>query len=248
MEHTWKLWPAPGEPEGSAGWQRQEVWAGGTERPLHFWGKRAVDVALATALLLLLAPLMVLIALLIKLDSPGPALFVQQRVGARRRCRDGRVTWEVHPFPFCKFRSMVADADPALHREYIRAFVRGAADSSGEFKLAHDPRITRVGRLLRRTSLDELPQLVNVLKGEMSLVGPRPVPTYEVAEYQEWHYQRLAALPGITGIWQTRGRCQVPFAEMIRMDIDYVRRQSLWLDLKLLLLTIPAILSGRGAR
>jgi len=205
-------------------------------------------VALAAALLVFLAPLLGCIALLIKLDSPGPVLFVQQRVGSRRRAGNGRILWEIRTFPCYKFRSMVHNADSALHRDYIRAFVRGGTDGAKEFKLARDPRITRAGRLLRKTSLDELPQLFNVLRGEMSLVGPRPVPTYEVAEYQERHYERLAALPGITGIWQTRGRCQVPFEEMIRMDIDYIRRQSLWLDLKLLLLTIPAILSGRGAR
>jgi lipopolysaccharide/colanic/teichoic acid biosynthesis glycosyltransferase len=146
---------------------------------------------------------------------------------------------------------MVEDADSSLHEAFCKAFVEGRIESldgdESAFKLARDPRVTRVGRLLRKTSLDELPQLVNVLKGEMSLVGPRPVPTYEVAGYQTWHCERLAALPGITGLWQIKGRGRVTFEEMIRMDIDYVRNRSLWLDIKILVFTIPAVLSGRGA-
>jgi lipopolysaccharide/colanic/teichoic acid biosynthesis glycosyltransferase len=123
-----------------------------------------------------------------------------------------------------------------------------ASDEGGpKFKLSNDPRVTRVGHILRKTSLDELPQLVNVLKGEMSLVGPRPLPTYEVAEYQAWHRERLAALPGITGLWQVQGRCEVTFEEQVQMDIEYVRNQSLWQDIKILLSTIPAVVSGRGA-
>ncbi|MGH9896190.1 MAG: sugar transferase, partial [bacterium] len=120
--------------------------------------------------------------------------------------------------------------------------------SGARFKLSNDPRVTRVGRVLRRMSLDELPQLFNVLKGEMSLVGPRPVPLYEVAEYGESDTERLAALPGITGLWQVRGRAEIPFSEMVRLDCEYVRNQSLWLDLKILAATIPAVVSGRGAR
>ena len=126
--------------------------------------------------------------------------------------------------------------------------IGGANGTGAPFKLTHDPRVTRVGRLLRRTSLDELPQLFNVLKGEMSLVGPRPVPPYEVAQYHEPDAERLAAVPGITGLWQVNGRGDVPFAEMIRLDREYVRNQTVWLDLKILLATIPAIVSGRGAK
>ena len=147
---------------------------------------------------------------------------------------------------------MVADADQSIHEEYVRSFVQGRLDAGEKteatFKLAHDPRVTRVGRILRRTSLDELPQLFNVLKGEMSLVGPRPVPPYEVAQYHESDAERLAALPGITGLWQVQGRGVVPFREMIRMDLEYVRKQTVWLDLKILFATIPVILSGHGAR
>jgi lipopolysaccharide/colanic/teichoic acid biosynthesis glycosyltransferase len=216
---------------------------------LYFGCKRALDVALASALLALLLPLLLLIAIAIRLDSRGPVVFVQRRVGARRRAEGRRTVWEIRDFPVYKFRSMVDNADPAVHQAYIKAFVDGQVEGSGggQFKLTNDPRVTRVGRVLRRTSLDELPQLVNVVKGDMSLVGPRPVPTYEVAAYQDWHRERLAALPGITGIWQVRGRCQVSFEGMVAMDIEYVRNKSLWLDIRLLFLTVPAVLSGRGA-
>jgi lipopolysaccharide/colanic/teichoic acid biosynthesis glycosyltransferase len=147
---------------------------------------------------------------------------------------------------------MVQDADPTAHQAFIKAFAEDRVESSGtngaKFKMTEDPRVTRVGRMLRRTSVDELPQLMNVLRGDMSLVGPRPVPTYEVAEYRAWHRERLAALPGITGLWQVNGRSQVSFDDMIRMDIDYVRSRSLWLDVRILLLTLPAVLAGRGAQ
>lgn len=214
--------------------------------------KRCLDLVLASLLLLLLLPLMVLIAVAIMLDSRGPALFVQERVGARPRAQNGRIRWEVRTFRFYKFRSMVKDADPSAHQAHVRAFVRGRIEKvqggTARFKLANDPRVTRVGRLLRRTSLDELPQILNVLKGEMSLVGPRPVPPYEVAEYGPSDAERLMALPGITGLWQISGRADLPFAEMIRMDREYIRTRSFWLDLKILGATIPAVLRGRGAK
>lgn len=213
--------------------------------------KRAMDVFLALAIVILLLPLLLLIVLLIKLDSPGPVIFTQERVGARRRRLGHHSVWVVQNFTIYKFRSMVQDADSSLHEAYIKDFVEGRAqaspESGGKFKLTNDPRVTRVGRLLRKFSLDELPQLFNVLKGDMSLVGPRPVPTYEVAGYQPRHHNRFAALPGVTGLWQVKGRCQVSFEEMIRMDLEYIRNASLWFDLKLLFLTIPAVLSRRGA-
>jgi lipopolysaccharide/colanic/teichoic acid biosynthesis glycosyltransferase len=218
---------------------------------VYFWSKRVFDVLLSAGLLFVLFPLLLAIGSLIKLDSPGPALFIQDRVGVKRRTINNRVVWEVQAFHFYKFRSMVTNADQSLHESYIRAFREGRPNGSGNgsgFKLQNDSRVTRLGRILRKTSLDELPQLVNVLKGDMSLVGPRPVPIYEAALYADSHYERLSAVPGITGLWQTKGRCQVPFEEMLRMDIEYVRRASFWLDAKILLLTIPAVLSGRGAR
>jgi lipopolysaccharide/colanic/teichoic acid biosynthesis glycosyltransferase len=222
------------------------------DRTLYFLCKRLIDLVLTSLLLLLLLPLMLLIAVAIKLDTPGPVLFIQERVGVRRRSEGSRTRWELRTFPFYKFRSMITGADQSLHEEYVRAFVQGrlegASGSPAKFKLPRDPRVTRVGRLLRRMSLDELPQLFNVLKGDMSLVGPRPVPRYEVAEYRAADAERLTAPPGLTGLWQVSGRGEVPFAEMVRMDCEYVRHQSVWLDFKILVATIPAVISGRGAR
>lgn len=221
------------------------------EYPFQYIMKRSLDVILATLLLVMLFPVMALIALAIKLDSTGPVFFIQERVGARRLSKKRRTVWEIRTFPLYKFRSMVQDADQSVHMAYIKAFIGGQVGSSenasSQFKLTKDDRVTRVGRFLRETSLDELPQLLNVLRGEMSLVGPRPVPVYEVEGYQPRHFERLAALPGITGLWQVQGRCQVPFEDMVQLDIDYIHKQSLWLDLKLLLLTIPTVLSKRGA-
>lgn len=224
--------------------------------------KRALDVLVSALLLVLLAPLLLLIALAVRLDSKGPALYKQERAGARRKVENGSAVWETNTFLLYKFRSMVHNADPTLHQVHIKAFVAGqvevaediagasdgATSDSARFKLGADPRITRVGTFLRRTSLDELPQLFNVLVGEMSLVGPRPVPTYEVAEYEAWHHARLLAQPGITGLWQVKGRGNVTFDEMVRLDIEYIRRQSLWLDLELLCLTLPSVIAGRGAK
>jgi len=213
--------------------------------------KRIFDLITSSLMLVLLSPVLLMIAILIKLDSPGPVFFVQERAGCRRRrIREGTV-WQIRCFGCYKFRSMAQNADPSRHERYIQDFCqsRPAAEHGDgtTFKLQSDPRVTRFGRVLRRSSLDELPQFINVLRGEMSLVGPRPVPFYEVAQYEKSDYERLAATPGITGLWQVRGRGRVPFQEMMRMDIEYVRQRSWGLDLKLLLLTIPAVIFGRGA-
>lgn len=221
-----------------------------TRRRLYHWTKRCIDVALSCAILLVTSPLLLLIALAIKLDSPGPVIFAHDRVGARLRRRDSTEAWEIRHFRFYKFRSMVHNADPSLHQAHIAAYANGQLErASGKagFKLTRDPRITRVGRILRATSLDELPQLVNVIKGDMSLVGPRPVPAYEVEHYEPWQFERLAALPGITGLWQVTGRCALTFDEMIALDLEYVRNQSILGDLKILALTVPAVLRGTGA-
>jgi lipopolysaccharide/colanic/teichoic acid biosynthesis glycosyltransferase len=219
-------------------------------RRLYFICKRIVDVLLAALLFFLLCPLMLLVAVCVKAGSPGPVLFVQQRIGVKRRIKGGQVIWELYPFSFYKFRSMVNDADPTPHREYFENFRLGTVkgDRSTPFKLTKDSRLTRVGAILRRTSLDELPQLINVLKGEMSLVGPRPALPYEVILYDEAHFERFRAMPGITGWWQATARSRVGFEEMIQMDVHYARRAGFWFDLQILLLTIPAVLSGRGAQ
>lgn len=218
----------------------------------YFVLKRVFDLVLASTLVFLLSPLMVLLYVLIKLDSPGPAIFVQKRVGARRTYRAGLTVWEVKPFDFYKFRSMHQNASEAIHRSYIQQWIQGdqseSEDKGAKFKLTNDPRITRVGHIIRRTSLDELPQLFNVLKGDMSLVGPRPVPTYEAENYRPEHWERLASVPGITGLWQVKGRGRVTFDEQIEMDIEYIYHQSIWLDSKILILTLPAVLSAAGAR
>jgi exopolysaccharide production protein ExoY len=220
-------------------------------RSFYFLCKRCLDVCLSSVILFLLAPVLLLLALLIKLDSRGPVFFTHERVGAKRKKTGRETVWAVTKFGMHKFRSMSANADSRVHEAYIRDFVAGrvqpSGDNGGKFKLTNDARVTRVGRMLRRTSLDELPQLCNVLKGQMSLVGPRPVPPYEVACYRNGEHKRLAALPGITGLWQVNGRCSVTFEEMIRMDLEYIRNASLRLDLRILLLTIPAVLWGRGA-
>jgi len=222
-----------------------------SDRTFYYLFKRGLDLAVASLALIILMPMMILIAILIVLDSGWPIIFAQERVGARRWRRRGYAYWQRNTFTCYKFRSMVRNADPAVHQAYVEAFVEGrvkaSEDGGAMFKLCDDARVTRVGRILRTTSLDELPQLVNVLRGEMSLVGPRPDVPYAVKQYKSWHYERLVALPGLTGFWQVKGRCKVCFDEMARMDIEYVRNQSLGLDLKILFLTVPAVLSGRGA-
>lgn len=193
--------------------------------------KRVLDVVASLALLALLAPPMALTALAIKLDSRGPVLFRQTRIG-----KEGR------PFTVLKFRSMKEDAEKAL------AQLLHLNEASGPiFKIKDDPRMTRVGRILRQTSIDELPQLINVLRGEMSLVGPRPPLPHEVDRYEDWHRRRLEVSPGMTGLWQVSGRSEVPFDEMVMLDIYYIENWSLGMDLNILLRTFPAVLRGGGA-
>ena len=232
--------------------KRNEIFNHKRDTHWGYYAKRLLDLALVIIALPLVLPLFLLIALLIKLDSAGPIFFVQERAGARRRMLYGRVFWETKPFRIYKFRSMHHNADQSVHQAYIQAFVSGHglpidAEGKPQFKLARDARITRIGHFLRKTSLDELPQLLNILKGEMSFVGPRPVPVYEVALYKAEHHGRLQALPGLTGLWQAKARSAVTFEEMIQMDLDYVRRQSFWLDLWILVMTLPAVLWGWGA-
>lgn len=219
------------------------------KRILYFAAKRIFDILVATCLLILFAPLFILIAILIKLDSRGPIVFAQPRVGCKQSHTSDKLTWYVYNFQFYKFRSMMHNADQTLHQSQIQAYVAGqtALEQVGSTKINHDPRITRFGHILRKTSLDELPQLINVLKGDMSLVGPRPIPVYEFEHYESQHCRRFYASQGLTGWWQVKGRCTVTFDEQIELDNYYAENQSFWLDIKILLLTIPAVMSGKGS-
>ena len=196
--------------------------------------KRVMDLVLASLLLVLLFPLLVLIALAIQLDSPGPALFHQTRVGLNGR-----------HFTMLKFRSMYNGCDQSVHQRLARRFVNGQAHQA-VYKVAGDVRVTPLGKWLRKTSLDELPQLLNVLRGEMSLVGPRPVVPYEVEEYTPHQRQRLNAVPGMTGLPQVSGRSGLTFDKIVRLDLEYIRRRSIGLDIWILLRTIPAVLAARA--
>jgi lipopolysaccharide/colanic/teichoic acid biosynthesis glycosyltransferase len=211
---------------------------------LHRATKRLIDIMGSLSLLAILSPVFLVIAAAIKLTSRGPVLFQQRRIGEHGT-----------PFTFLKFRSMHTNNDSSQHKEYVRQLIAGQAqkksadgNGGGVFKLTNDPRITPVGRILRRSSLDELPQLLNVLSGEMSLVGPRPPVPYEVEAYATWHRRRLMeAKPGITGLWQVYGRSRVEFDDMVRLDLRYARDCSPLLDLKILLQTPKAVMSGDGA-
>jgi len=202
--------------------------------------KRIFDVVFTMAVAILGLPFYLLIAALIKLTSEGPVLFVQERVG-----QDG------HVFRFYKFRTMVVDNSDHQHRSFAEDFIKGRLMNAEEgdhpvFKMQNDPRVTAIGRLLRKTSLDELPQFINVLRGEMTLVGPRPPLSYELAHYKEWHRGRLAVKPGLTGLWQVSGRSTVPFDEMVMLDLYYIENWSLALDMKIILRTVPVMLFGLG--
>jgi lipopolysaccharide/colanic/teichoic acid biosynthesis glycosyltransferase len=203
--------------------------------------KRMMDIVAGTLLLVLCSPLFLIIATAIKLTSRGPVFFKQGRRGLHGTA-----------FSMLKFRSMHANSGSNAHKEYVRQLIAGVAGKNpsnttdqGVYKLTNDSRVTRVGALLRRTSLDELPQLINVVRGEMSLVGPRPPIDYEVAEYELWHRRRLLEVkPGITGLWQVAGRNRIPFDQMVRLDLQYAKSWSPWLDLKILLRTPKAVLEG----
>ena len=206
--------------------------------------KRTIDIAGSALALALCSPLFLAIALAIKVSSKGPVLFRQQRVGQFGQC-----------FTFLKFRSMYVNNDHFIHQKYVTELIANEGkgespkrDGKSVYKLKDDKRITRVGKFLRRTSLDELPQFINVLMGQMSLVGPRPAIPYELAAYQTWHRRRvLESKPGITGVWQVAGRSRVRFDDMVRMDLRYAMAWSPWLDLKILLLTPLAVIRGSGA-
>ncbi|MCK4692085.1 MAG: sugar transferase [Anaerolineales bacterium] len=231
------------------------VMSGYRPQRLNIFFKRLLDILIAGAMLILLSPLMLLIALLIKLDSPGPVIFKQERVGTKRKERDQGQPTDFKTFTFFKFRTMRWDASSEPHRAYLQAFIQNDHNRMNEVqgngaqtrKLTDDPRVTRLGRFLRKSSMDELPQLWNVLKGEMSIIGPRPPILYEVEMYEPWHRKRLMAKPGLTGLWQVTSRSSADFDEMVRMDIWYIEHQSLGLDLRILLKTPLSVLSMEGA-
>lgn len=203
-------------------------------------GKRLFDVLAALCALVVLFPLLLLVGLLIRLTSPGKALFRQVRVG-----RDGR------PFVLYKYRTMHDGCPDEVHRAYVRQLLTAdvpQAGLNGMYKLDADPRITRLGSGLRRTSIDELPQLLNVIRGDMSLVGPRPVLAWEAEMFGETHRQRFLVRPGLTGLWQVSGRSSLTMRQALDLDVEYVRRQSLALDLLIILKTLPVVLSAAGAR
>ncbi len=204
--------------------------------------KRLLDIMLTLLLLIPICIVIVIVAILIRLDSPGPIFYRQKRVG-----RHGG------EFSIFKFRSMYVNSDDSLHRDAIVKYMNGQEMNGGaaaaikfQYKLSDDPRVTRVGCFIRKTSIDEFPQFFNVLRGEMTLVGPRPPLTYEVEYYTPYQWLRLSGKPGLTGIWQIYGRSRVDFQNMVEMDIEYLQHQSFWEDLKLIVLTVPVMIQGRG--
>jgi lipopolysaccharide/colanic/teichoic acid biosynthesis glycosyltransferase len=204
--------------------------------------KRTTDILASLLVLVVGFPFFLAIALFIKMTSKGPVFFKQERVG-----ENGGI------FALFKFRTMRTNCDDSLHREFTRNFIQGRlpepsldVKENGVYKMTDDPRITAVGGFLRKTSLDELPQFINILRGEMTIVGPRPPLPYEYECYDEWHKLRLKVRPGLTGLWQVSGRSTVPFHEMVMMDIYYIENWSLLLDLKIMLKTVPVMLAGTG--
>ncbi len=200
--------------------------------------KRLMDIVVSAAGLLVISPILLVLGILIKLDSPGPMFFIQERVGLNGRT-----------FRMIKFRSMRANSDPAIHKQFLEQMIQAEGghhelDAAGKpvYKIVNDPRITRMGKFIRKTSLDELPQLFNVLRGDMSLVGPRPPIQYEVDAYKDWHMKRLYIRPGITGLWQVSGRNRLSFDQMVQLDIAYIEQWNLWTDIKILVRTIPVVL------
>lgn len=240
------LYPSAGpiwsEPESS-----NKFYLDSKRHKLSAFIKRGLDIILSLLLVILLSPVFILIGIAIKLTSKGPILYKQKRVGQFGQ-----------QFTFLKFRSMYTNNDPRIHQQYIEQFISQSKNGSaaqealkqeGLYKLHHDPRVTPLGNILRKTSLDELPQFFNVIMGTMSLVGPRPPIPYEIEHYDLWHKRRvLEVKPGITGLWQVKGRSRTTFDEMVRLDLQYIDNRCLWTDLKLLLKTPWSVIKGDGAR
>jgi lipopolysaccharide/colanic/teichoic acid biosynthesis glycosyltransferase len=233
----------------------QAVFPMSERRRLYFASKRILDFVFALLALISLFPVMILVAILIKLDSSGPIFFKQDRVSVRQKSFNKATYLQRITFRCYKFRTMICNADPAIHKSYIKALIDNDPESMAALqggdtqtrKLTHDPRVTRLGRILRKSSLDEIPQFINVLKGEMSLVGPRPAIPYELEMYKPWHFKRLETKPGITGLWQVTARSTADFDEIVKLDIQYIERQSFLMDLEILLKTPYAVISCKGA-
>ena len=242
------------------------------DRRAYYAIKRVMDLLVATVLLVLASPIMLVVAIAIVVYSPGPIFFIQERVGAKRNTKGKSTTWEPVTFRCFKFRTMKQNADPSVHRQYVQALItqneeqmaaakekaRGQRDTARQTsarqgagneprKLTDDTRIIRPGHIIRKLSLDELPQLFNVLRGDMSLIGPRPAIPYELEVYKPWHKLRLQAQPGITGLQQVKARSTRDFDEQVKFDIEYIEHQSLRLDLEIALQTPLAIIFGKGA-
>jgi lipopolysaccharide/colanic/teichoic acid biosynthesis glycosyltransferase len=235
-----RIYPQPAGTENEEGLIYRDLSAPDPGQRRDRFLKRAVDIVGSSAVLILFLPVFLTIGLLVKLTSKGPVLYCQKRVG-----KYGRL------FDFYKFRSMYCDNDPTIHQEYVAKLIAGAdglKQKNGTYKLADDPRVTSLGKLLRRTSLDEIPQFMNVLLGDMSLVGPRPPIPYEFNCYRLWHKRRVMEIkPGLTGLWQVKGRSRTTFDEMVRMDIRYATSRSLIQDIKIILETPGAMFTGSGA-
>lgn len=224
-------------------------------RNVYYAVKRIIDIVLAFTLLLLFSPVMLLVAIAIYIYSPGSIFFKQERVGAKRQSHGGQSYWKRANFLCYKFRTMKINADSSVHQAYVKALIendearmialQGAPTQPR--KLVNDSRIIRPGKILRKLSFDELPQLWNVLRGDMSLVGPRPAIPYEVEMYKPWHLRRLETQPGLTGLQQVTARCAIDFDQQVKLDIEYIDNQSLWLDIKIIIKTPLAIISTKGA-
>jgi lipopolysaccharide/colanic/teichoic acid biosynthesis glycosyltransferase len=261
-------------PLSISNFETQKLHLVAADRRVYYVAKRVLDVVLAAGLLVLCLPILVLVSLAIYVYSPGPIFFVQQRVGAKRRTNGKFIIWEREDFHCYKFRTMRLDADSAIHQDYIKALIENDQEKMAALqkaatrprgsvsqdqliasqnaptiprKLVNDDRVIAPGRILRKFSIDELPQLWNVLRGDMSLVGPRPAIPYEVEMYKPWHLQRLEAQPGLTGLQQVTARCTADFDQQVQLDIEYIKKQSFWLDIKIILQTPIAVISTRGA-
>jgi lipopolysaccharide/colanic/teichoic acid biosynthesis glycosyltransferase len=217
--------------------------------------KRVIDFAISITLLILLAPLMIVIAIAIRLTSSGPVFFIQERVGGKRIIFENQVCWKKQTFPCYKFRTMYVNSSTSIHQEYFKALIENNTHAMAALqgntipirKLVNDARVTPIGRILRKFSLDELPQFWNVVRGDMSLVGPRPSIPYEVEMYKPWYRRRLAAKPGITGLQQVTARSTVDFEHQVILDLEYIEHRSTMLDILIILKTPLVILSTKGA-